>query len=290
MIDFAFLHIPKTAGTAVGEALRGLAPERAILPKGFDRRLFGTFSDWEGIPKFNRDRILLPHEIERLRAERYQIAAGHLSLDTLRRLGARTIAVVFREPRARILSHYTYWRSWPPEEHASWGSCDLSRKAAALSLADFVADPALFLRIDNLMSRLLLPGWLLPDEGPLRRSGRPLYELALRRRLRSMSLIGFQEDLEAFRCGLSALLGRELDFQRVNETTRVRDVGQFDTRAAALLEERTWLDAWLYDEARRLAGAEERGGPRARDAVYRAARDRYGFRCIRAVDRVAVAR
>jgi hypothetical protein len=80
MIELAFLHIPKTAGSAVTEPLLALAQERAVLPWRLDRSLFGRFSDWEGIPRVNRDLILLPDELARAAAQRFEVATGHFSM------------------------------------------------------------------------------------------------------------------------------------------------------------------------------------------------------------------
>ncbi len=73
---------------------------------------------------------------------------------------------VLREPRTRLLSHYTFWRGWDPARHADWDPYDASRRAVASTWVDFLTDPSIASQTDNLVARMLLsPHPSIPLDG-----------------------------------------------------------------------------------------------------------------------------
>lgn len=85
-----FLHIPKTAGQSIHEALVNAYGADAVCPARVNEQLYGL-------------------DIERLNS--YRVFSGHLDwsrLDCIR--GPRYVFTVLREPRDRILSFYFYLR------------------------------------------------------------------------------------------------------------------------------------------------------------------------------------
>jgi hypothetical protein len=275
VVEFGFLHLPKTAGTSIASAMADPAALGRIVDKDMDQRLFGAFTRFDSMDPAIRSRILIDDEIDAVHEAEFGAALGHFSLDTLVRLGARTIVTVLREPRVRVLSHYLYLRSWPAEAHAIYGTYDHTRKAAGSSLAEFLGDATSLSQIDNVQSRMILPADLVPPDRPLSRQLANVYREALARRLDRFALVGLTEGLQAFRARLSILWGREVSFPRLNETATGDAGAPLDAEGAALLDERTWLDAWLYDQAGRGSGLPV--GPEVRDAIFLAALRKYGI-------------
>lgn len=84
----------------------------------------------------------------------FDIVMGHFSLSTLEGCCDHSdIAVLLREPLARLLSPYQFWRGWEEPMHELLVPCDASRRAAQASFDDFVQDPALASKINNLALR-----------------------------------------------------------------------------------------------------------------------------------------
>jgi hypothetical protein len=164
-----YLHVPKAAGTSISEALVRAASAAVrddgrpvtICPAVTDRALFGTFDDFESFAPHQRSMTFLG-PIEQL-AE-FDVVKGHFDIRSLRSgRGDDDIAMLLREPRARLLSLYTFWRSWTETEHAGWGTYDASRHAVRLGWVDFIHDTSIAPQIDNVAARLVLgPHPLVP--------------------------------------------------------------------------------------------------------------------------------
>jgi hypothetical protein len=109
-------------------------------------------------------RMIFTGPTERL--AQFEVVVGHFAASSLRPgRDGDDLAVVFREPRARLMSHYAYWAGWPEEEHAAWDPYRGSRRAAASSWPDLLADAGLAAQIDNVATRLLLaPHPLIPAD------------------------------------------------------------------------------------------------------------------------------
>jgi hypothetical protein len=151
-----FLHIPKTAGTSVVESLFASAPSHRVSPYRYDRAIFGSFSDFQRLHGSLSDLILLEPG-ERLRE--WDVVAGHFCLQTLLdAFDSSEIFCLFREPRARLLSHFWYWFSFSEERHRNWSPFDVSRVPSDRGWLAFLTDSTLASQTDNIAFRLLLAG------------------------------------------------------------------------------------------------------------------------------------
>jgi hypothetical protein len=138
------LHIEKTAGTA----------------------LIGWLSTHFHPAQIDPDpnRSMPPHVLTPLagaaarRFGGYALVHGHYDLPSLRRLGdGRTVILVLREPKARLLSMYYYWRSIDHRLLGAAGDNLQVRYAQTSGLLDFLAsdDPFMINYLDNLYVRRL---------------------------------------------------------------------------------------------------------------------------------------
>jgi hypothetical protein len=167
-----YLHVPKAAGSSVTDAIRRAVLATAerehraisICPEVMDRTLYGGFDRYDEMSGKPRQ-MIFTGSTDRL--SQYDVVVGHFAAASLRPgRDGDDLAVLFREPRARLMSHYAYWVGWPAAEHAAWDPYDGSRRAAASSWAEFVSDEQLASQIDNVATRLLLaPHPLIPADG-----------------------------------------------------------------------------------------------------------------------------
>ncbi len=144
-----FLHIPKTAGTAITSFLRQQFAEADVMP--------------QLQANFHRSHPLWP-----LVARRYRLlgVGMHLDHDRVAAL-ARGLAeeappfllTVLREPRARLLSRYKEWRSTPDEhmQAARDHVKDAILTARTKSFSEFLHsdNPVVVSTLDNLQARLI---------------------------------------------------------------------------------------------------------------------------------------
>lgn len=200
----------------------------------------------------------------------YDFFWPHMGLDQARviRPDARVVTIL-REPRARIISSYRYWRSQERAAPEYAGHHDLCRKVRHMSLADYLAsdDPAILRAIDNAQVRFLA-GAGFGDEAATRTQlfGPPgrledLVDIALRRMTTDFAFIGTAERLPASLARAAEALGlsiRPTD-HRVNVNLDATDSGQEITpRMERDLERLTRFDSIVY--ARAVASLTADGG------------------------------
>ena len=248
---FAFLHVPKTAGSSASAAIRGAIaaaePPLDVCPFGLDTALFGAFDRVELIPPERGVFTGVPDELSD-----FDVILGHFALPSLvSERSPQDVAALFREPRARLLSLYTFWRSWPEERHAEWEPYDGSRRATELNWVDFLADERIAAQTDNAAARLLLgahPG-VPPDRFITDVEAVTADALAV------LDTIGHADVIErgaACWDDLAVWLDAPLDVGRRNPTS---DTSSFDPReytapgARELLADRTSIDAALWRAA-----------------------------------------
>jgi hypothetical protein len=238
-----FLHLEKTAGMAVLDVLTARFHPMQIDPD--PRR---TYPPHILTP-------LPPSLIDPVK--RYALVWGHYDLPSIRRLGNdRFVFTMLREPRARVLSLYRYWRSVAAQD-VGWAGANAPVLAAQrLSLLDFLQsdDPAITDYIDNFYVRRLTGAYaschaadpLRTD--PVHHLGRALDGLA------SLDFVGLTEDTDAAVQALAARLG----FPTPAATPRVNvtrgDGNAAETRLPAVqaaLDRLTGLDSMVYEAARR---------------------------------------
>ncbi len=244
----SFLHLEKTAGTALANALTERFHPLQIDP--------------------DPNRTMPPHlrcafPTPALRAIRERkLVWGHYDLPSLLRLGPdRLIVTMLREPRARILSLYHFWRSYEPAGCDPFQNREV-RLAHEHDLLGFLrlGDPSLRDCIDNLYVRRLTGLYASStEEDPLRAD--PAGALALARDgLDRIAFVGIVERMETSLAGLSAVLctpiGAGLKRENAGEANArlrpdvFRPVARADITPSieAELDRLTALDRVLYDE------------------------------------------
>src|SRR5215207_2499275 len=124
-----FMHIPKSGGVSVAAALEEAAPPESIAPQNLDGALVADRYDLATLPPELRATVAATEDdLAQLRAHRF--VCGHFSLPTLERVAPPSeIVTTLREPRARLLSLYAYWRYHQAELDAGWGDVNPHRQA-----------------------------------------------------------------------------------------------------------------------------------------------------------------
>lgn len=182
------IHMPKCAGTSFRQALTSAFGEKKV---GFDYgdRPLDPASPWSMDPEGSAGRAQAADLATRTR--HVDVIHGHFHAAKYDKLDANRVTVL-RDPAARLLSHYEYWRATPP-------SNPLHKYvvAADLTLEQFVRLPAL----RNLYTRVFLRGHDLD----------------------SLDLVGTVEQMDRTMHLMGELLGRRLRLEQVNVTPRTRD-------------------------------------------------------------------
>ncbi|MGA2162950.1 MAG: hypothetical protein ABSH36_00600 [Solirubrobacteraceae bacterium] len=258
-----FLHVPKSGGSSVHAALELALAPGSLAPRRFDSAFSGTAADVARLRQEARDLIAFePHEVRELGG--YRAVSGHFALDTLLQItDAASVATVLREPRARLLSLYLYWRvpgigdSWAPHK---------TPEHAHRPLREFLAEPKLAPMIDNQVCRILLhgdtrlraPGFVDPADVET------LAADAIER-LDELGFVGVLELGEAVWDGLGGMFDVTL---KPNAVNAIEDHGALipigpnerlmTAEALELLERRNAADLLVYDHALARAGLDVR--------------------------------
>ena len=253
------MHIPKTAGSSLIDAIvSALQPPHVLW--GFDRCLFGGFSDFASLDQELRQRIFLDEDA----VPHAGIVAGHISLSTLRHWAPTACTMtLLREPVSRLLSHWLFWRGHDDSRLEPWGAWADYVRLSRLPLPDFLAATSLACQNDNVATRMLLwPHRLIPRDGFIAaRDDRRLLADA-RRALDSMDFVDLVEN-PAMVENVSTFLGGPITLPHHNPTGKVpghlRRPMEDDLTFGALaaLNARSRLDAelWRHVGRRRLSGA-----------------------------------
>ena len=245
----AFMHVPKTAGIAMIGGLAGaLRPRRVV--SGFDHSLFGAFDGFDTIdPDLRRHIYASPAEVPR----DGDFIAGHMAPSTLvASYPDAQLVTCLREPRARLLSHWVYWRAQPADHVSAWGSWARISLTGHDPLAGFLGRRDIACQTDNLALRLLLwPHKLLPpDDFIAERDDDALLEAALMR-LRGFAYADVVENPRLV-ANASAWCGRPVTFPVANATPAVPAEFRVPLRreltalAYDRLCARSRLDLWLW--------------------------------------------
>jgi len=248
----AYLHVPKSGGTSLTNALI-----EAVMPRypigGADRLLYGNFNDFLSFPAEERQYIYQQPEHISPFAD---FLAGHFSLSTI--LGwdpTASIVLILREPQCRLLSHWTFWRSEGDSENheipLDWRNYI---KLAYSDFYDFLANPKLAAQTDNVATRLLLwPHPLIPTESFISpRHDKKILEM-VRFRLHKLSHINILEN-KHLTADLGRWLGRSVDPKRMKVTNPVKDIlkinldDQLNKKTTAAWRARSRLDKVLWRE------------------------------------------
>ncbi len=237
-----FLHIPKTAGTAVTDGLRAhFAPERIF-------------------PSYDEGDLAAGAPAKLRRA--YDFAHVHTGANVAFAAGSHVFTVL-RDPTARLLSLYNYWRSEPLDGATVFdgGLVDPAvTMARSMSfeefvfaghrriLADFENGQTFQLATSNTDQGRDAARGMTPDQ---------LLDLACAN-LGRMGAIGVTEDLAQFAVRLERAYGLSMALEKRNVTQRrFVEAEALGSDVRARIEALTELDRTLYDRVRsgRIAAA-----------------------------------
>lgn len=246
-----FLHIEKTAGTAIRNAIEPLLGGRAI---------------WD------LDRDGRPGNAPPEALAACGLVAGHFTITDARHVpGPRRIFTVLREPRERLLSLCHYYARHT-EDGAAVRGREVMRIARGCTLEQFLAHPDPLVRgsVQNGMTCMLAgdyrpvgpDAYARPWEGPRAAITGPQLLARALTNLFALDFIGFVDRLEADRAALMAAIGlpdpgafpRANTKELVNERLAARPEPEVTPRVAELIEAATDLDRPLYAMARRHRG------------------------------------
>ncbi len=267
------MHVPKSGGSSVHAALEAALAPGSLAPQRYDTSLFCDFEDFHLMRPETRSQIVTcPDEVRSL--GRYRAVSGHFSLPTLLQVAdAPSIATVLREPRARLLSLYMFWRTPAVGEQMSPYDADAQ---ARRPLWEFLSEPLLAPSIDNQVCRLLLHGDpRLPVSDFVAAADVESIAADAIERLETLGFVGILDSGPDLWRGLTRLFGVELTPVKLNLTGEHR----YPTAAGPgekllahdaleLLEQRNAADLLVYELALARAELDCRARRRYRDAAF----------------------
>lgn len=221
------MHLPKTAGSALRNGIkRTFGPTMRTL-QHVDERQF------RGIDPAGHD-----------------LFSGHFGYETATALDGK-IVTVLRNPVDRFASVYYFWRSLSEK-----GNPTLQAKIASkYALDEFaqIRDLPLFLEeFYNRATWQLAFGSTMEHRRRWREDGRTEDELlqAALANVRSLALVGVQEDMDTFRRKFAGMFGVSLKMQRENVTPNRGGVFDLPARTIRAIQEWVQLDIEVYELAR----------------------------------------
>ncbi len=244
----AFMHIPKTSGTALIAGLRAAIEPRQEVT-GADRVLFGGFRAFDSFDRDEQGRFSSqPSDLPD-----GDFITGHIAFSTLRqRYGSINYVTVLREPISRILSHWLFWRTVPDDYLARFGSWADNVRRAREPLEGFLSCKNVACHTDNLSIRMLLwPHPLIPEDDFIdcRFDDALMHEAIVA--LRQFAFADIVENPRML-SNLEDWLGRPVPYPVINETSHIplslqRPLhSEFTPEALTLMETRTRLDLRLW--------------------------------------------
>lgn len=293
-----FLHIPKCAGTSVREALNKALPPGSLAPQGHVRE--GDPADYAHLPPELRSEFAVGLEEMRAIGRRYRAITGHFSLDMLLQVtDPASICTALREPRARVLSVYMWWRV-PGAVHA-W-EADHPELHALRPLREFLSEPAVAYQIDNNLCRMLLGSDpRLPPQQFASKADLAAVAADAIERLESLGFVGAVELGDGMWQGISRVFGVTLHPTMARVTGEpgftprrlCSDDTLVDAETLDLIDQRAAGDTIVYEHVLARAGKDARERARIRRAALAAELvklgDLVGYTTTREAERVAEA-
>lgn len=269
----------------ITSALEAALPPGSLAPFRIDYSVFCGFDAFDSLsPEARAQVIASPDDAGALRG--YDAVAGHFCLPTLRAVApASAVCTVLREPRARLLSLYTYWRTAGAGDDF-WAPYRIG-VSAWRPVAEFLSDPRLAPAIDNGVCRMLLAGDpRLPTTGFVARQDVEVVAAAAIELLDALGFVGILELGQQAWEGVGHTFDVTLEPRRAHVTgelgsaASIVDDGEVLTGAGLeLLEERTAVDALIYDHALERAGVASRERARVIKAAFASQLVRLGDLC-----------
>jgi hypothetical protein len=251
MRRIAYLHIPKSGGTTLANAIiDAIGPRHPV--GGSDRFAFGSFDDFLAFPKEDRQYIYLrPEHISPFA----DFLGGHFTLSTILTWDSdAAILMVMREPQSRLLSHWTFWRTGYEDIARAPESWQAYLKLAYRSFHEFLTAPKLAAHTDNVVARMLLwPHKLIPTEGFIPpRHDKEILEIA-RDRLKRIGHINILEN-DDLHTDIGRWLGRPIAPKRMKITPPTRTLHtdlqhQLNPQTLKAWAARSRIDKILWREA-----------------------------------------
>jgi len=238
-----FLHIEKTAGTTAHHILAQHFPEDQICPERF-----GNVTFWD------------PRNFEP-----YRYFAMHASLRMINPIPQpRKIVTFLREPVARLLSHYNFWRS-AKDEFIESGNLEHVRYVKTLDLKTLLSPQSLAILPEfwNIYTHRLAGDLYVSPSGKPWRDELEVLETALEN-LSNLTALGLTEfpKLSFQRIAEDLRIPNRYDGVRLNVSATNADVSPdafekshlapHDEETMERLARATRLDRHVYDAAQRL--------------------------------------
>lgn len=270
-----FLHVPKSGGESVAEALRSALPDGAASPLKIDLEVCRmVFSSIDDVEEPLRSKIALSDEDHDSLGD-YRFVIGHFTLATMLRVAPPSrIATVLREPRARLLSLYLFFRL-PHVQAVSASYCGDLIDTVSRPLDEFLVEPGIASATDNQLCRMILSGDdRIPDDGFIAEATVEEVAVSAVERLDRLGFVGILESGDDMWQGLSQMFGVVLDPRRINESSTPAASADADQMplvdSAAVfdgLEQRTAADGIVYETLlARSCGTPDSARRRAREA------------------------
>jgi hypothetical protein len=227
---FFFVHVQKTAGTALFKRLKRHFGDRAVYPDASDGDVVAD------VPQLSVDVLQARW---RVRRDEIRVVTGHFPLCTTELLGERfTTLTVLREPVERTLSYLRHHRMLTP--------ADREKPLEVVYEDEFRYQTLIhnhMVKMFSLTPREMTDGALTPVRFT------PAHLDRAKQQLTTVNLIGLQEDFEEFCDDLQQRLGWNLGGPLQANRTEPAEVSiSFRDRIA----EDNSMDVELYEHARGL--------------------------------------
>ncbi len=226
-----------------------------------DASIFCDFRELELLEPSTRELIAATdEEVQSLRC--YRAVSGHFTLNTLLQITtASAIGTILREPRARALSLYLYWRT--PNIFDAMRPYR-AQQFALLPLDRFMAEPRVAPATDNQVCRMLLDSDpRIPCDDFISEED---VDAIASDAIAQLDALGFVSVLELGDVpwqGLAQLFNVGLEPKKLNVTGELEDPiapppeeKLLTAEALALVERRNAADRIVYDHALALAGVQ----------------------------------
>lgn len=253
-------------------ALETALPPDSLAPRRMDSSTICGFDDFELLKPATRALIAAnPDEVRAMRA--FPAISGHFLLSALLQItDPAAVGTILREPRARLMSLYMYWRIPGIFDQLS----PYNVQGHALKpFGEFLTDPLLAPATDNQITRMLVGADpRVPYNGFISESDVEGLAEKANTRLDTLGFVGVLELDDTAWEGLGRHFGVELERQEVNVTGEVGDPMSLAADECLTdgcldsLERRNMVDRIVYEHGLRLAGISSVDSPSLQEKAF----------------------